>query len=322
MVSEEASAIIDDIVSRMMSFPRTISNDSVSISDTIARITALTRESTVAAGAIIFDESSRLTDFARGAADSIMIGDDIVRFLIFSRLIQDDGAVISETLNKLALFLRDSTEDSDALLTDNVSRASTLLRESVETSESIVADGIARLAIVARDVTESSGSLILDFVATLMDAFEPNAEEKPRNNRGGSGGDGPRVVVRDDTYFATNPLQRIVFPSVLILDSEGAQFNQIRVGEQVQIVTVIENRQKHLQDYVIAVQIVDENNVSQEIILAQGAIEYGRKETLTLYWAPSSPGKYMLGIFVIDKLDTNFPQLLSQKVNKGVTTII
>lgn len=337
------TSIVSDIASRMLASSRSISDDSIAISDGISRAAIMARESIEDSGAVISDEVSRAAVLARQSteasglvisdgvsrlaaifrqpADSTIVSDATNRVLAFSRKVADDGSVISETVSKMTYFVRESAEDSGALVTDSVSRATVMTRELAEVSEAVINDGAARMAIMIRESTETSGSLISDFISSILDAFEPEVKDRPRDNNGGAGGGGGgrSIIVQDETFFETNPLQKIVLPSVSILDSKGSQFSQVQTGEVVQISTVIENRQKDAQEYVVIVQIVDENNMAQAILLSPGVIESGQRSTATLDWTPDAAGRYSLAIFVCDKLDVSHSTfLLSQKVNKNV----
>lgn len=316
----ELDATISDTTARVQGFFRSFSDAGI-ISDEVSRAAVLARQSTEASGLVISDGISRLAAVTRQSADSAIISDVTSRMLAFSRKVADDGSVISETVSKMTYFVRESAEDSGALVTDSVSRATVMTRELAEVSEAVINDGAARIAIMIRESTETSGSLISDFISSILDAFEPEDKDRPRNNNVGTGGGGGgrSIIVQDETFFETNPLQKIVLPSVSILDSKGSQFSQAQTGEVVQISTVIENRQKDAQEYVVIVQIVDENNMAQAILLSPGVIESGQRSTATLDWTPDAAGRYSLAIFVCDKLDVSHSTfLLSQKVNKNV----
>ncbi|MGI0034682.1 MAG: hypothetical protein ACRD98_02280, partial [Nitrososphaera sp.] len=105
-------------------------------------------------------------------------------------------------------------------------------------------------------------------------------------------------------YFEDNPLAR--------MEVTNPSFSISEQGE-IGISASLNNRQGINQEYVVIVQILDENGIAQYIEWERGSLASGGNGEFSMTWKPDRRGTYIAEIFVLTEMES--PDLLSKAVS-------
>jgi len=83
------------------------------------------------------------------------------------------------------------------------------------------------------------------------------------------------------------------------------------VGQKLNFVTEISNKEQQSQSYSYIIQVRDENNSIVDLRWINGKVDPTKTNTVTIPWEPILPGNYTVEIFVWDGIDSATP--LSEK---------
>lgn len=79
------------------------------------------------------------------------------------------------------------------------------------------------------------------------------------------------------------------------------------VGQKLNFVTEISNKDQQSQSYSYIIQVRDENNSIVELRWINGKVDPSKTNTVTIPWEPILPGDYTVEIFVWDGIDSATP---------------
>ena len=79
------------------------------------------------------------------------------------------------------------------------------------------------------------------------------------------------------------------------------------VGQKLNFVTEISNKDQQSQSYSYIIQVRDENNSIVDLRWINGKVDPTKKNTATILWEPILPGNYTVEIFVWDGIDSATP---------------
>ncbi len=111
-------------------------------------------------------------------------------------------------------------------------------------------------------------------------------------------------ITFDEEYFEDNPLAR--------MEVTNPSFSISEQGE-IGISASLNNRQGINQEYVVIVQILDENGIAQYIEWERGSLASGGNGEFSMTWKPDRRGTYIAEIFVLTEMES--PDLLSKAVS-------
>ena len=104
------------------------------------------------------------------------------------------------------------------------------------------------------------------------------------------------------------PLTNINIKTPVIKDSLNRPILQKPVvGQKLNFVTEISNKDQQSQSYSYIIQVRDENNSIVDLRWIDGKVDPAKKNTATISWEPTLPGNYIVEIFVWDGIDSATP---------------
>jgi hypothetical protein len=155
------------------------------------------------------------------------------------------------------------------------------------------------------------------------------AEKVSRGNGGGrgggGGGGGSSSITPSETsttlpasFFLVNPLAKIIIQGTSFVDLSGFNILQASEGQQVQIVSTLENRQGTPQNLAYIVQISDEKGAVLDLEIQSASTDAGQTITLGRSWMPLSSGSYTVKVFVWDGIN-EAPSPLAPATERTIT---
>lgn len=314
----------DSIPSRALITSRaTIEASGAVATDSVSKFTGFMRQTSESSGATISDSTSRIAAYARQTTEDsdAILTDEISRNVASLRLVSEiSSAAVTDSVAQAASYVRQVSDTAGAAASDSVSNLMGYARQVSESSGALVTDSISRDAVFARGVLEISAS-VSDWIDAILNALSPppdDEDEKPRNPNGGR--EITTNLTFDPSYFEANPLDRVVFINVVILNSEGAQFPSTPIQKEVKIVCRLFNQQTMAQEYVLVIQIVDGQDAAQHIALLTGSLEKGQIMELSHNWTAHEASNYGVQIMVLDKVEDS-PIILSEKISRKLVVI-
>jgi hypothetical protein len=126
-------------------------------------------------------------------------------------------------------------------------------------------------------------------------------------------------IVQDGTfpaiYFETHPLSKIADtdngPVTLLLDNQTAAVS-VEIGQQITTYNTIMNLQRTSQHFTYVLEVLDDNNVTIDLVFSEGTLDRGGTINLANIWTPNEAGTYTFKVFVIDDIHGTAPELLKQ----------
>ncbi len=101
--------------------------------------------------------------------------------------------------------------------------------------------------------------------------------------------------------------KRISIDSIYFADGAGEQLPSLKAGEQVQIVTRIQNNQEYPQKFTNIIQIADKNGAVVSLSWIAGSLAEVQGFELSQSWIPKQSGEYTIESFVWKSLDDTTP---------------
>ena len=105
------------------------------------------------------------------------------------------------------------------------------------------------------------------------------------------------------------PLEQAALSNARIVDSTGKSLNQVRVNQQIQVVSDVTNQQTREQPFAYLVQIQDSNGITVSLSWITGSMAPGQTLNLGQSWLPTTAGTYTAQIFVWQSISS--PNALS-----------
>ncbi len=107
-----------------------------------------------------------------------------------------------------------------------------------------------------------------------------------------------RLTATTTTGTVLAPLEQAALSNARIVDSTGKSLSQVRVNQQVQVVSDVTNQQTKDQPFAYLVQIQDNNGITVSLSWITGSMAPGQTLNLGQSWLPTTPGTYTAQIFV------------------------
>ncbi|MDE1817965.1 MAG: hypothetical protein KGI19_05135 [Thaumarchaeota archaeon] len=105
------------------------------------------------------------------------------------------------------------------------------------------------------------------------------------------------------------PLEQAALSNARIVDSTGKSLDQVRVNQQIQVVSDVTNQQTRDQPFAYLVQIQDSNGITVSLSWITGSMAPGQTLNLGQSWLPTTAGTYTAQIFVWQSISS--PNALS-----------
>jgi len=124
-----------------------------------------------------------------------------------------------------------------------------------------------------------------------------------------SASDQLRLTATTTTGTVLAPLEQAALSNARIVDSTGKSLSQVRVNQQIQVVSDVTNQQTKDQPFAYLVQIQDNNGITVSLSWITGSMAPGQTLNLGQSWLPITAGTYTAQIFVWQSISS--PNALS-----------
>jgi len=121
-------------------------------------------------------------------------------------------------------------------------------------------------------------------------------------------------IITESMLSSNTPsADRVTLENVILTDSLGMTIQKPMLGQQLQVVAEIENKQDYDQPFVYLVQVKDSADTVMTLSWFKGSITINQKLTVSQSWSPTEPGTYTIETFVWRSLDNPVPLVQSSK---------
>jgi len=211
-----------------------------------------------------------------------------------------DGSIVS--------FSWQQESGPAVLISDSSSASFTFLAPKVGTDTNLT----FRLTVMDND-----GSSSQDVINIQVN----NKAVHRQNGGGGSISTAPaESTVLPASFFLINPTAKIMVQSASFTDLDGFDILQASEGQQIQIVSTMQNQQQSSQPLAYIVQISDENGIAVNLAFQQTSMEAGQSITLGSSWESLGPGTYTIEVFVWESLN-EAPVPLASVTERTITIV-
>ena len=127
-------------------------------------------------------------------------------------------------------------------------------------------------------------------------------------------------IITESVLSSNTPsADKVTLENVILTDSLGMTIQEPMLGQQLQVVAEIENKQDYDQPFVYLVQVKDSADTVMTLSWFKGSITINQKLTVSQSWSPTEPGAYTIETFVWRSLDNPIPLVQSSKAIYKVT---
>jgi hypothetical protein len=117
----------------------------------------------------------------------------------------------------------------------------------------------------------------------------------------------------------TPSTDRVTLENVILTDSLGTKIQEPMLGQQLQVVAEIENKQDFDQPFIYLVQVKNSSGTVMALSWFKSSITINQKLSVSQSWSPTESGTYTIETFVWRSLDNPIPLVQSSKVIYEVT---
>ncbi len=148
-------------------------------------------------------------------------------------------------------------------------------------------------------MTDNDSAVAADIVIIGVNDVPP----KPAVRAGGGGGG---TIIRQEisgverivttfsaSYFLANLLEKIKV-STSFINLNGTSISEVSEGQQIQISSMLQNRQEEAQTFAYILQVSDESGVVVDIGISKTVADAGRSAIVSRSWQPLQAGEYTI----------------------------
>jgi len=127
-------------------------------------------------------------------------------------------------------------------------------------------------------------------------------------------------IITESMLSSNTPsADRVTLENIILADSLGMTIREPMLGQQLQVVAEIENKQDYDQPFVYLVQVKDSTGTAVALSWFKGSITINQKLSVSQSWSPTESGTYTIETFVWKSLDNPIPLVQSSKTIYKVT---
>lgn len=179
---------------------------------------------------------------------------------------------------------------------------------SVVATETDDESGVFEAAIVMTQNSESSGNRLRALPGdTLSAVYHDRTLPEPYSIE-----DELDVTTKSLIESDTPSTQRIAIDQIYLADSQGNQIQHPSQGQQVQIITQIQNLQQYPQDFTNIIQVTDSSGATVSLSWVTGSLTGEQKFEISQSWTPKHRDDYTIEIFVWKSLENASPLAQAQ----------
>jgi len=115
------------------------------------------------------------------------------------------------------------------------------------------------------------------------------------------------VVANSVLTSQTHTLEKVAFGNTILADNLGMTVQDPKVGQQLQIVSEIQNKQSYEQPFVFLVQVKDSAGTVVWLSWFKGSLAINQKLGVSQSWLPFEADTYTVETFVWKSLENSSP---------------
>lgn len=172
--------------------------------------------------------------------------------------------------------------------------------DAIETQES---SGVFEATISLTQTGVSSGNRLHAIPDDMIYAkYEDNTLPSPYSIN-----DSIDAVTNSVLTSQTHTLEKVAFGNTILADNFGMTVQDPKVGQQLQVVSEIQNKQSYEQPFVYLVQVKDSAGTVVWLSWFKGSLAINQKLGVSQSWLPFEAGTYTVETFVWKSLENSSP---------------
>lgn len=212
---------------------------------------------------------------------------------VLIRVIDPDMNLNPETIDDVTI---DVSSDSDSA------------GISVVATETNDESGIFEATIILTQNSESSGNRLHTLPGDALTAiYQDRTLPEPHSIE-----DELDVTTKSLVDSDTPSTQRIAIDKIYLADSQGSKIQYPNEGQQLQIITKIQNLQSYKQDFTNIIQVTDSSGTIVSLSWISGSFNEGQQFEISQSWTPKHLGDYTIEVFVWKSLENASPLTQAQ----------
>ena len=175
-----------------------------------------------------------------------------------------------------------------------------IMADAIETKES---SGVFEATISLTQTGVSSGNRLHAIPDEMIYAkYEDNTLPSPYGIN-----DSLDVVTDSVLTSETHTLEKVAFGNTILTDSLGMPVQDPKVGQQLQVVSEIQNKQSYEQPFVYLVQVKDSTGTVVWLSWFKGSLTINQKLDVSQSWLPFEASTYTVETFTWKSLENSSP---------------
>ena len=172
--------------------------------------------------------------------------------------------------------------------------------DAIETDEST---GVFEATVYLTQTSVSSGNRLHAIPDDMISAkYEDNTLPSPYSIN-----DSVDVVTNSVLTSQTHTIDKVAFGNTILADNLGMPVQDPHAGQQLQVVSEIQNKQSYEQPFVYLVQVKDSAGTVIWLSWFKGSLAINQKLDVSQSWLPSDAGTYTIETFVWKSLENSSP---------------
>jgi len=172
--------------------------------------------------------------------------------------------------------------------------------DAIETDEST---GVFEATMYLTQTGVSSGNRLHTIPDDMISAkYEDNTLPSPYSIN-----DSIDVMANSVLTSQTHAIDKVAFGNTILADNLGMPVQDPKAGQQLQVVSEIQNKQSYEQPFVYLVQVKDSTGTVVWLSWFKGSLAINQKLGVSQSWLPSDTGTYTVETFVWKSIENSSP---------------
>ncbi len=196
--------------------------------------------------------------------------------------------------------LNPESADTISVEVSSDSDSAGITADTIETEKS---SGVFETTISLTQTGVSSGNRLHAIPDEMIYAkYEDNTLPSPYSIN-----DSLDIVADSVVTSKTHILEKVAFGNTILADNHGTPVQGPKAGQQLQVVSEIQNKQSYEQPFVYLVQVKDSTGTVVWLSWFKGSLAINQKFDVSQSWLPPKAGTHTVETFVWKSLENSFP---------------
>ena len=208
--------------------------------------------------------------------------------------------IVKVQIIDLDMNLNPEAADTISVEVSSDSDSAGITADAIETEES---SGVFEATISLTQTDVSSGNRLYAIPDDMIYAkYEDNTLPLPYSIN-----DSVDVVANSVLTSQAHTLEKVTFGNTILADNLGMPVQDLKVGQQLQVVSEIQNKQNYEQPFVYLVQVKDSTGTVVWLSWFKGSLAINQKLDVSQSWLPFETGTYTVETFVWKSIENPSP---------------